>query len=106
MLADSAYKISKLFAILCIGIVFALGISCHVHASPHTHGSPSSHHDDDHHHGSNASSTLDDVACLVADIPVTELRLELRALQHDSLVPVIKPLTPSFEFYRPPRSSL
>jgi hypothetical protein len=105
MLTGMTPKISRFLVLLCISMVFALGISCHVYASPHTHGFPSGSHDDDHH-DKNASSSFDDAACLVAVIPSIEPLLNLSALKHDVLLPVVKPLVPAFEFDIPPRSSL
>ena len=105
MFAGITHQTSKILAILCIGIVFALGVSCNVHAAPHTHGIPSSHHDDDHHDG-NASSTIDDVACLVAVIPSIDRLLELSSLRYEVSLPAGKPLVPALEFYIPPRLSL
>ncbi len=105
MLTGTTLKTSKISAILCIVIVFALGVSCHTHASPHTHGMPSSSHDDDHH-DQNAPSTIDDMACVVAVIPPIDRLLELSALKFDASLPTVKPLIPVFEFYIPPRSSL
>lgn len=98
-------KRSKILAILCLGIVLALGVSCHVYASPHTHGMPSGSHGDEHHN-QNASSTFDDVACLVAVIPSIDWLLALSALKHDVSHPVVKPFVPAFELDIPPRASL
>lgn len=96
---------SKILVLLCMGIVFALSVSCHVHASPHTHGMPSGSHDDGHHDKS-ASSSFDDLVCIVAVIPSVERLLALSALKHDVSLPVVKPLAPPVEFDIPPRSAL
>ncbi len=103
--AGTTLKTSKISAILCIVIMFALGVSCHIHASPHTHGMPSGSHDDDHH-DQNATSTIDDMACVVAVIPPIDRLLELSALHFDVSFPAVKPLVPVFEFHIPPRPSL
>ena len=97
-------KTAKLVAILCMGIVFALGVSCQLHASPHTHGLPSSGHDD--HHDETSSSTIDDIACIAAVIPSIDRLHALSAFKYEGLLPVAKPLAPTFEVYIPPRSSL
>src|SRR5688572_14704151 len=97
-------KTAKIFAILCIGIVFALGVSCQFHASPHMHGMPSAGHDG--HHDKTASSTIDDMSCIVAVIPFINGLLALSALKYDVSLPVVKPIVPAFEFDIPPRSSL
>jgi len=96
---------TKILVLLCIGMVFALSVSCHVHAAPHTHGIPSDNHGDDHH-DKNASSTFDDLACLVAVIPSLEGLLTLSALEYDVSRRVVKPSAPAVEFDIPPRSSL
>jgi len=105
MFTGMTCKTSKILAILCMGIVFALGISCHAYASPHTHGMSSGSHDDDHH-DTNTSPSFDDLACLVAVIPSIEPLFELSALQHDVSLPVVKPFIPAFELDIPPRASL
>jgi hypothetical protein len=97
-------KISKIFAILCIGIVFVLAVSCQLHASPHTHGMSRTDHDDPH--GKTASSSIDEMACIVAVMPSVDRLLVLSALKYDVLLPVVKPLVPTFELDIPPRSSL
>jgi hypothetical protein len=97
-------KISKIFAIFCIGIVAALGVSCQLHASSHTHGMPRADHHD--HRNKTASSTLDDMACIAAVIPSVDRLLALSSLKYDVLLPVVKPLVPTFELDIPPRSSL
>jgi len=97
-------KISKIFAILCMGIVAALGVSCQLHASPHTHGMPRADHHDPH--DKTASSTLDDMACIAAVMPSVDRLMVLSALKYDVLLPVVKPLVPTFELDIPPRSFL
>jgi hypothetical protein len=97
-------KTAKIFTILCIGTLFAMGVSCQLHASPHTHGLPSADHDD--HHDKTTSSAVDDMSCIVAVIPFINGLLVLSALKYDISLPVVKPLVPAFEFDIPPRSSL
>jgi hypothetical protein len=97
-------KTVKISAILCIGILFAMGVLCQLHASPHTHGPPSADHDD--HHDKPTSSTVDDMSCIAAVLPLIDELLALSALKYDVSLPVVKPLGPAFEFDIPPRSSL
>ena len=97
-------KTSKIVTILCIGIVFALGVSCQLHASPHIHGLPSAGHHD--HHDKTAASTTDAMSCLVAVIPFIAGLLPLLALKHDVSFPLIKPFVSAVELDIPPRSSL
>ena len=104
MLAGMTHKTFKIAAILCMCIVFALGISCQLHAAPHVHGVSSSSHDD--HHDETSSSTIDDIACLAAVIPSIDRLFALSALKYDDSLPVVKPLVATFEFYIPPRPSL
>lgn len=104
MLTGMTRKTSKILVILCMGMVFALGISCQLHASAHTHGMPSDGHDD--HHDQTSSSATEGMACLAADIPSIDWLPALSALKYDVSLPPLKPLVPAFELDIPPRSSL
>ena len=97
-------KTSKILTTLCIGIVFALGVSCQLHASPHTHSIP----DDGHasHHDESSSSSIDDMVCIAAVIPPIDGLFGLLALKYDLSPPALKPLLPAFELYIPPRFSV
>ena len=106
MLAGMTHKIFKSAAILCMCVVFVLGLSCQLHASPHVHGMSSSGHDDHHHHDETSSSTIDDIACLAAVIPSINQLFDLSALKHAVSLLSMKPLVPAFELFIPPRSSL
>ena len=97
-------KTSKILAILCMSMVFALGVSCQLHVSAHTHGVPSDGHDD--HHDQTSSSAIDEMACLAADIPSIDRLPALSALKYDASLPALKLLVPAFELDIPPRSSL
>ncbi len=98
-------KTSKLVAILCVTIVFALGVSCQLHAEPHTHGSSHASHDDDYD-DETTSSIIDDLTCIAAVIPSIGRLLVLSALKHDISFSSAKPLVPVFELYIPPRFSV
>jgi hypothetical protein len=104
MLTGMTRKTSKAFVILCMGVLFALGISCQLHVSAHTHGIPSGGHDDPHN--GTSSSANDEIACIAADIPSIDRLLALSVLQYDVSLPVLTPLVPAFELDIPPRSSL
>jgi hypothetical protein len=105
MFASATRKTSKILVILCIGIVFGLGVSCQLHASLHTHGMTRVGHDGADHDNPSAS-TIRDMACIVAVIPSIARLLVLSALKYDGLLPAVKPLIPAFEFDIPPRSAL
>jgi len=104
MLVGMTYKPSKIFAVLCIGSMIMLGISCQLHASPHTHATPVEGHQDPHEDAD--SSALDDLACVAAVIPSVEGIRLLSPLIHEASLQAVKPIVPSFEFDIPPRSSL
>jgi hypothetical protein len=104
MFVGMTYKTSKIIAVLCIGITIVLGVSCQLHASPHAHAMPAGDHQD--HHEDADSSALDDLACVAAVIPLVNGFLLLSPLIHKVSLQAAKPITPSFEFDIPPRSSL
>jgi hypothetical protein len=101
---DTTRQISKILAILCMGIVLGLSVSCQLHASPHTHGMSHVGHDDADH-DQTPSSTHSDMACIVAVIPSMTRLLALSALKYDVLRLAVKPLVPALEFDIPPRTS-
>lgn len=104
MLVGMTDKTSKIFAVLCIGIMIMVGVSCQLHASPHTHATPAEDHQDPHEDAD--SSALDDLACVAAVIPLVEGFLLLSPLTHEVSLQAVQPTVPSFEFDIPPRSSL
>jgi hypothetical protein len=104
MLTGMTRKTSKIFVILCMGVVFAAGVSCQLHVSAHPHGMPSGGHHD--HHDETSSSASDEMACIAADIPLIDRLLALSALKYDVSLSALKPLVPAFELDIPPRSSL
>jgi len=104
MLVGMTYKTSKIFAVLCIGIMIMLGVSCQLHASPHTHVMPPGGHQD--HHEDADSSALDDLTCIAAVIPLVNGFFLLSPLTHEVSLQAVKPIVPSFGFDIPPRSSL
>jgi len=104
MLTSMTRKTSKIFAILCMVMMFVAGLSCQLHTSPHTHGIPSGGHDD--HHDETSSSAIDDIACIVAVAPWMDRLLTLSVLEYDVSLPIVKSLVLAFELYIPPRSTL
>lgn len=104
MLLDMTRKTAKMLAVLCIGIVVVLGVSCHLHASPHTYVMVAGDHQD--HHGHTASSVFDDLSCIVAVMPSIGNLLSLPFFNHDISYPVAKRLAPAVEFDIPPRFSI
>jgi hypothetical protein len=104
MLMGMTDKTSKIIAVLCVGITIMLGVSCQLHASPHIHAMPSGDHQD--HHEDADSSTLDNLACIAAVIPLVDGFLLLSPFTHEVSLQAVKPIVPSFEFDIPPRPSL
>jgi hypothetical protein len=97
-------KTSKMLAVLCIGIVFMLGVSCQFHAAPHSHVMVAGDHPD--HPEPPASSAVDDLSCLVAVVPYIGTLFSLPFFTHDLPHPVVKRLVPAVEFDIPPRFSI
>ena len=104
MVVGMTDKTSKVRAILCIGIMIMLGVSCQLHASPHTHAIPAESHQD--HHEDATASTLDDLACIAAVIPSIDGLFLLSPFTHEVSLQAVKPIVPAFELDIPPRSSL
>ena len=104
MLMGMTDKTSKIIAVLCVGITIMLGVSCQLHASPHIHAMPSGDHQD--HHEDADSSTLDNLACIAAVIPLVDGFLLLSPFTHEVSLQAMKPIAPFFEFDIPPRPSL
>ena len=95
---------SKLLAVLGMGIVFMLGVSCQFHAAPHSHGSVAGDHPD--HSEPTASSAVDALSCLVAVVPDIGTLFALPFFTHELSHPVVKRLVPAVEFDIPPRFSI
>jgi hypothetical protein len=95
---------SKMLAVLCMGIVFMLGVSCQFHAAPHSHGSVAGDHPD--HSEPAAASAADDLSCLVAVVPDIGTLFSLPFFTHDLSHPVVKRLAAAVEFDIPPRFSI
>jgi hypothetical protein len=95
---------SKMLAVLCMGIVFMLGVSCQFHAAPHSHVRVAGDHPD--HSEPTAASAVDDLSCMVAVVPDIGTLFSLPFFAHELSPPVVKRLAPAVELDIPPRFSI